>query len=142
MYDEYDTYVSTLIQEISSLAKQKEMDEGITITIDIRGNCHYKMHPDLAQILIINLFKNAMVHNHPMGFVHIVIEADSISVENSGNEEPLDTGRIFERFYKKGDKGKSTGLGLAIVKEIVDLLGIGLKYRYEEKHIFALFFKK
>lgn len=37
MYDEYDTYVSTLIQEISTLAKQKEMEEGIAITVDIQS---------------------------------------------------------------------------------------------------------
>jgi methyl-galactoside transport system substrate-binding protein len=37
LYDEYDTYVSTLIQEISTLAKKKEMEEGIAITVDIQS---------------------------------------------------------------------------------------------------------
>jgi methyl-galactoside transport system substrate-binding protein len=37
MYDEYDTYVSTLIQEITTLAKQKEMEERIAITIDMQS---------------------------------------------------------------------------------------------------------
>lgn len=37
MYDEYDTYVSTLIQEISTLAKKKEIEEGIAITVDIQS---------------------------------------------------------------------------------------------------------
>jgi methyl-galactoside transport system substrate-binding protein len=37
IYDEYDTYVSTLIQEVSKLAKQKEMETGFAITLNIQS---------------------------------------------------------------------------------------------------------
>ncbi|OYO67729.1 hypothetical protein CG709_17485 [Lachnotalea glycerini] len=37
IYDEYDTYVSTLIQEVSKLTKQKEMETGFAITLDIQS---------------------------------------------------------------------------------------------------------
>ncbi|MFA9379016.1 MAG: galactose ABC transporter substrate-binding protein [Lachnotalea sp.] len=37
IYDEYDTYIAMLISEISSLAKQKELDDGVVITLDIQS---------------------------------------------------------------------------------------------------------
>lgn len=37
IYDEYDTYLAALMQEISLIAKQMEMDKKIAITIDIQS---------------------------------------------------------------------------------------------------------
>lgn len=129
-----------VVQVVEDFSDQSTFKK-ITTSVDIRGDCHHKMHPDLAQILIVNLLKNAMVHNFPLGFVHIIVEDHSISFENSGKEVPLDVVRIFERFYKNEAKENSTGLGLAIVKAIADLYQLGLKYRYEKKHVFCLSFK-
>ncbi|KAB1435741.1 galactose ABC transporter substrate-binding protein [Candidatus Galacturonibacter soehngenii] len=37
IYDEYDTYIAELMQEVSSLAKKKEMEEKIAITVDVQS---------------------------------------------------------------------------------------------------------
>lgn len=37
IYDEYDTYIAALMQEVAKFAKQKEMEEGIAITLDIQS---------------------------------------------------------------------------------------------------------
>ncbi|WP_099469760.1 galactose ABC transporter substrate-binding protein [Konateibacter massiliensis] len=37
IYDEYDTYMMTLMQEITAWAKQKETEDGIAITLEIQG---------------------------------------------------------------------------------------------------------
>lgn len=37
IYDEYDTFIAALMQAVSAEAKQKEMEEGIAITIDIQS---------------------------------------------------------------------------------------------------------
>lgn len=37
IYDEYDTYIAALMQEISALAKKMEMEEKIAITLDIQS---------------------------------------------------------------------------------------------------------
>lgn len=134
---DFNELVLQVVEDFSDQSTFKK----ITTSVDIRGNFQHKMHSDLAQILVVNLLKNAMVHNFPMGFVHIIVEDHCITVENSGKEEPLDVSRIFERFYKNEAKENSTGLGLAIVKAIADLYQLDLNYRYEEKHIFFLFFQ-
>jgi signal transduction histidine kinase len=98
------------------------------------------MHPDLASVLLTNLVKNAIVHNHPHGLVQVVLRKGALEVHNTGAATPLDAEKIFTRFYKEQASNTSTGLGLAIVKAIAELYGFTLQYRYEQKHIIALRF--
>ena len=79
------------------------------------------MNIGLATILLINLVKNAIIHNKTGGFVTITIDSNSLMVENSGVEKPLDQDKIFNRFHSDEPSSVSTGLGLAIVKAISDL---------------------
>lgn len=37
IYDEYDTYISTMMQEVTAWAKKKEMEDGIAIILDIQS---------------------------------------------------------------------------------------------------------
>lgn len=37
IYDEYDTYIASMMQEISALAKKKELEEKVAITVDIQS---------------------------------------------------------------------------------------------------------
>src|SRR5690606_5746904 len=98
------------------------------------------MNPDLAQILLVILIMNAIVHNFSGGYVRIIINSDAIVIENSGKGQPLEQTKIFDRFYKSDASGSSIGLGLAIVKTIAELYQISLQYDYREKHIFGLRF--
>jgi signal transduction histidine kinase len=102
--------------------------------------CIQKMNPDLATILLINLVKNAIVHNTPGGHITIIIDNDSLKVENSGIDKPLDKEKIFSRFHADQSTQSSTGLGLAIVKAISDLYGFKTTYQFEQKHIIQISF--
>lgn len=133
--------------DLNAVVKQAMRDfsdqadyKNITLVLEENGTVSAKMNPDLAHVLVINLIKNAIVHNHPAGEVHVILEDQAISFINSGKSEALDGERIFDRFYKQGSNGQSTGLGLAIVKAIADLYGFKITYRFEEKHEFKIIF--
>src|SRR5690606_21644470 len=108
--------------------------KNIHLILEENGNIRAKMNPDLAHMLVINLLKNAIVHNHPGGEVQVVIEDHALTISNTGKTEALDERRIFERFYKQGSNGSSTGLGLAIAKAIADLYGFEISYSFDGLH--------
>ena len=129
--------VKKLLQDFSSLAEHRN----ISLQLKENSPLSPKMNPDLATVLLTNLLKNAITHNHSGGTVNIQINSDSILVENTGRETPLDTKLIFTRFYKAEQTSGSTGLGLAIVKAIADLYGFRVEYGFQEgKHRFTVWF--
>ena len=102
--------------------------------------CIQKMNPDLAAVLLINLVKNAVVHNKPRGYITITLDNNSLIIENSGIDKPLDKEKIFSRFHADQSTQSSTGLGLAIVKAIGDLYGFQIAYQFDQKHIIRIGF--
>lgn len=98
-----------------------------------------RCNPSLAQILVSNLLKNALLHNQDGGSLQVVTTPDSLQVRNSG-EAPLDQEKLFRRFYHsiKGKKD-SNGLGLAIARTIAQSASLGLEYAWEDgMHVFRL----
>ncbi len=98
----------------------------------------YKMNKDLAEILIMNLVKNAIFHNCKDGELDIKLFSSGFRIENTGDEPAMATNKLFERFNNNSKKKNSTGLGLAIVKAIVDVAGLSVNYSYDGKHIFEV----
>ncbi|MDO4164758.1 MAG: HAMP domain-containing sensor histidine kinase [Bacteroides sp.] len=93
----------------------------------------------LAQILLSNLIKNALLHNQDGGELHVVTTPRSLTIKNTG-DEPLDADKLFRRFYHsvKGKKD-STGLGLAIAQTIAKASSLRLTYEWREgMHCFLL----
>lgn len=134
--------MNELAQKISADFSDQLIFSDLTLSIIEKGNCIQKMNIDLAAVLLINLVKNAIVHNKPGGFVTITINGASLMVENSGVERPLDENKIFGRFHSEESPQTSagTGLGLAIVKAIGDLYNFKTFYHYDQKHIIAIHF--
>jgi signal transduction histidine kinase len=85
----------------------------------------------LIEMLAGNLLLNAIRHNVEDGRIKIETLERSLIISNSGNEEPLDSDKIFQRFYKSAKHPASTGLGLAIVKEICGLYHYQLSYQFQ-----------
>ena len=112
----------------------------LKLNIIEEDGCVQKMNPDLAVILIINLVKNAIIHNKPGGFVTITIDNKSLVIENSGIDKALDKAKIFGRFHTDEPAPGSSGLGLAIVKAISDLYHFTTTYHYDQKHIITIHF--
>ncbi|HWK99073.1 MAG TPA: HAMP domain-containing sensor histidine kinase [Parapedobacter sp.] len=86
---------------------------------------------DLADVLITNLLKNAIVHNHVGGYIRIAVASNGFEIANTGSSQSLDTEKMFARFYRASENSASTGLGLAVAKAIAQLHHAELTYRYE-----------
>lgn len=125
-----------LKEEFSDFAEYKD----ITISIDEKSQLNAVMQKDLASILISNLIKNAVVHNHTSGTVDIEISNSYFEISNSGTAIALDKEKIFRRFHKDSGDKNNTGLGLAIVKAIVDLYGLKIDYSFDGMHRVKVWF--
>lgn len=104
--------------------------KGIQITLNEKENFHLRINETLATMLITNLLKNAYVHNNEHGVIYIEIGKNYITFSNSGDRQPLDAKRIFERFYQGKKKEGTTGLGLAIVAAICRQYSLEVNYRF------------
>ena len=112
----------------------------ISLQLEEKGEFHHPMNETLAVVLVTNLLKNAFIHNHAQGSLAIVIDNGSLLFANSGDDAPLDSGKIFQRFYQGKKKESSTGLGLAIVHTICSHFGLNIRYSYaHDQHCFTVF---
>ena len=115
--------------------------KSVKILVEQPGSCIYTLNTELAEILLSNLIKNAILHNYTDGSVTVTVHTSSISVTNTSNTGALDQGHIFDRFYKNSAAKNSTGLGLAIVKSIADYYGYTIRYSYtNQRHTFTIQF--
>ncbi|MGF7078121.1 sensor histidine kinase [Mucilaginibacter sp. UYCu711] len=94
----------------------------------------------LIDILLNNLFSNAIRHNGNKGIINIELTNARLVFQNSGNGNPLDPQTIFNRF-QKGNNSDGAGLGLTIVKNICSVYGWTLEYKYSDSlHTFTIVF--
>jgi len=114
--------------------------KSVSVSIYHEGTLIQKMNPDLAEILLSNLVKNAITHNRENGSVVMKIGPSSISIENSSALPALDEKKVFERFHKNSIEKTSTGLGLSIVRSIADYYGLKVNYKYDRVHLFSIQF--
>ena len=114
----------------------------IKVTVVEQQRIIVHMDPTLASSLVNNLLKNAFVHNKQDGSISITLNDNILSIANSGNEEALDAGTVFQTFYKKGENSSSTGLGLAITKAICNEYGFEIRYQFvQNQHVFSVRFQ-
>lgn len=135
----FNDLILLLTDDYADLAEFKK----VKITITENERLYFIMNKGLAIALISNLLKNALIHNHPGGFVNFIINKNDITISNSGKNPPLNPELIFGRFYRHTTTNESTGLGLSIVKSIMNNYSITIEYLYPGNHQFKiLFFKK
>ncbi|WP_293744863.1 HAMP domain-containing sensor histidine kinase [uncultured Pedobacter sp.] len=93
----------------------------------------------LADMLLNNLFSNAVRHNVTGGYIFIKLDQRSLSISNSGKPHQVQT-KIFDR-YSKAKDSDGMGLGLAITKQICNLYGFRIDYLEENGgHTFKVCF--
>jgi signal transduction histidine kinase len=101
--------------------------------------CKVSMSKYLADILLNNLFANAIRHNHAGGSIEIILQAGFLSFSNTGKSEELSS-QLFERFSKSASS-EGAGLGLAISKQICTRYGFAITYQHlADKHQFLVRF--
>lgn len=138
--EEREVNFNTLAEQVATAFADIAEFKQIKLSTIHNGNMLRKMNPELAEILLSNLVKNAILHNHPGGYVTIRISPQEFSVENSSESPALDKEHIFQRFYKNTTAKSSTGLGLAIVKSIADYYGCTVEYGFTGNHLFSVQF--
>lgn len=111
------------------------------VSLEYRKDADFKkeMSVTLAELLVTNLLKNAYVHNVTGGTIRVKLSDSELVVSNSGNADPLDSERIFSRFYQGSKKEGSTGLGLSITNQICKVSGLTVSYLFVDgMHTFVV----
>jgi len=130
---------------LNLMERYKELTEfkKLKITFQEIGQLQVLMNATLAEILLTNLFVNAIGHNVENGFITVEIGDDYLKISNSGFDFNGNPKEFFERFFKNSDNSSSTGLGLAIVKSICELYGFKINYQIENKcHLIEIYFSQ
>ncbi len=131
----FDKIIKRIIRDFSDYAEF----QNIEIVYKKEDDWIFKMNKDLAGILVMNLVKNAIIHNQQGGEVFIKLTASSFTIENTNEDSVQLSEKLFERFVKKSNDTGSSGLGLAIVGAIVDISGLKLTYLFKNgRHIFEV----
>jgi signal transduction histidine kinase len=129
-----------LLRQLTFFIQQAEI-KGITLEYKFINDLFVIANTSLLDSLLSNLLLNAIRYNYPGGNVKVIIEGRTLSIQNTGKDEVLDTYRIFERFAKSDSNSKGNGLGLAIMKKIATFYTWQLDYcKCNEYHCFILKF--
>ncbi|HTE11783.1 MAG TPA: HAMP domain-containing sensor histidine kinase [Chitinophagaceae bacterium] len=137
-----ETAVINISQKITEKIVQFEemiLAKNITVTTALDTAVTIKINPVLADILLNNLFSNAIKYNVQGGTIDIIADQGIIEISNAGDTTSLDTNRLFRRFGKTGLAKDGIGLGLAIVRQAAEVSGFETRYVYkDQQHHFLL----
>ena len=120
---------SNLCRRICSDYKEFASMKGLSLKSDIEDDVELKISESLAEILVNNLFKNAVKHNIENGEIEVLLNAKKFQIRNTGLPLKDSPESYFNRFKKNDQTSKSLGLGLSIVKKIVELNGFQISYQ-------------
>lgn len=112
----------------SDLAEMK----GLRTTQHLAPGVRVPLDAALAQLLLNNLFSNAIRHNLSGGELRIQLSATELLLKNTGHAPTAPVSELFGRFKKGNAALDSIGIGLAIVKRISELYGHQVAYEYAD----------
>ena len=136
-----DVDLSDLINSQISVLKPMAQLENINIVTSIHS-LHLKTNPTLIEVLLTNLFHNAIRYSPRNEEINISLNDHTLIVSNKGNPLKMDVSKMTDRFAKESTNPGSTGLGLAIVRKICDRYFYDLKYAYaNHTHNFTINFE-
>lgn len=115
----FNEMIREKIEEYQDFIDHKQ----ILLNFEEKGMFTVVLNRSLAEILINNLFSNALRYTNAKGFISIVIADKQLILSNS-YEGALPAGDLFLRFKKNKKHPDSNGLGLSIVKEICTRFGL------------------
>jgi signal transduction histidine kinase len=130
-------YINKHLDFFIEQAKSKD----IVVTTEFNTATLINSNPILTEVLINNLFLNAIRHNIKEGSIIITTTKNAISFSNTGKETSLNTENLFNRFSKSDSSSHGNGLGLAIVKKIAEINNWDISYSFNEnRHVFTVNF--
>jgi len=114
--------------------KQLSLTTNITPEIVVQGN------KILVEILVQNLFTNAIRHSPVAGTLSVYLDNNKLEFTNTG-DSALKGDQLFKRFASASSYTPGTGLGLSLVKQICHRYGWQISYDYSNgQHIFSVKF--
>jgi signal transduction histidine kinase len=122
-----DLVVSDKVQQLQELLHARSLNCRLDLV-----EASIPANRELLDILLNNLFSNAIRHNIRDGKIHAQLGQRSLRVSNTGMGEALDGSRVFRRFYKKSNHAGNNGLGLSIIKQICDTTAMRVQYAFAE----------
>ncbi|MEK5330398.1 sensor histidine kinase [Lysinibacillus sp. FSL W8-0992] len=85
---------------------------------------------------VVNFLYNAILHNPPDVCVHVLVDANTITIADNGHGiSAEDLTHIFERYYRgtNTEQKQGTGLGTAIARDIIEAHGGTVSITSEEQ---------
>ncbi|TSA38178.1 MAG: sensor histidine kinase [Porphyromonadaceae bacterium] len=112
------------------LGNFKELIEARNISVEctLNSDIEITVNTGLADILIINLIKNAIRHNFDNGKLKINLGNSTLEIINTGPKHDIPADQLFNRFVRTQNTGDSLGLGLSLVKKICELYDFDVRY--------------
>ena len=134
--------LNDLIKEKLQIFDSAIQEKKLILELDLLDITHINMNPYLAETLIINLIKNAIIHNTSGGVLRIQLRNNALSISNSGSPLSFPEKDIFKRFTRSENSKKNLGIGLSIVQRICELYTFKIAYTFGSEHQFKIIFKK
>lgn len=139
--DKQTISLTNYIQKNLDFFIEQAKAKSLIIKMELQKDFEIKSNPVIAEVLISNLFLNAIKHNIEGGQISIAMQENKLVFSNSGQPSPLNTDKLFKRFSKSNPSEQGTGLGLSIVKKIADINNWTVAYNYENNlHSFSILF--
>lgn len=130
--------IDVIQKHIESIQELIEL-KSLTIETDLLNNHTIHIDPFLFDIILKNLFRNALRYSTNEGPIKVKTTRDCFQISNYGKELSSVDIDLFERFYTSNKSSQSLGLGLALVKRICDLNQLFIEHKYiENQHIFEI----
>ncbi|RZK87297.1 MAG: HAMP domain-containing histidine kinase, partial [Hymenobacter sp.] len=123
---DFSQLVSATEAKFADLAEMKDL----TIRQQVPPGVRVLFDESLAQLLLNNLFSNAIRHNQLGGEISIELSPAALVLQNTGQAPTVPVAELFGRFKKGNAALDSIGIGLAIVKRISELYGHRISYDY------------
>jgi signal transduction histidine kinase len=141
-YNEKQTIVlNEIIEKQLGFFTEQAYSKGIRLKTELSKQLFIQSNQTLAEILISNLFMNAIKHNVKNGQIWIKLTENSIVFSNTGIPKSLNKEKLFNRFSKANPSEQGNGLGLAIVNKIAEISHWPVSYSFTENiHSFTVNF--
>ncbi len=142
IYNEKQTInLNEAIEKHFDFFTEQAKAKNLIIKTEMKESVAVKSNPALAEILISNLFLNAIRHNVNDGQVLVTLSNHSLTFSNTGQSQTLVADKLFIRFSKSNPSEQGNGLGLAIIKKIADLNNWKISYSFANNfHSFSVAF--